>query len=282
LWDLATGETTVLEPPIGLIHLGLKGSSVLSPDGKTAYFAGRREYAVGVLDIERGTWSELKGEREAKGPGEVTFIHEFLSQVTLSDDGKYLAATGMYRPTMLMPSLEVKPEVFVWETSSRKQVQRLRGVSGSGTMRFMPDGSRIVVGKSEGRLEFWNVAKGEREREFGTAAGEALQDFAISPDGKLIVTTSTFSDLNRNVKQREAYLQVWDVATGKEQMRLTSPSGWGRTELSVAKDWSRLAWWVSGDQGILGARMKALPGERRDRSGGEVWVWDVALTSHGK
>jgi hypothetical protein len=54
LWDLTTGETTVLEPPIGLIHLGLKGSSVLSPDGKSAYFAGRREYAVGSWTSRAG------------------------------------------------------------------------------------------------------------------------------------------------------------------------------------------------------------------------------------
>ncbi|MCA9093445.1 MAG: hypothetical protein KDA68_08170 [Planctomycetaceae bacterium] len=272
IWNLETGEIEEIGFDHRYANNSTFGSAAWSPDERTCYFSGAVDLTIGVYRAESGTWEKLSVD-ESRGPGGPWHWYDHLEQIRLSDDGTLIAAAGFSPEERRTRLNEEKSDIYVLDSQSGKPVQRLREVAKAGTFQFSRDGEWIVVGGADGSIDYWNVKTGEKKQGFSGMAGEALQDFAISPDGKLIVTLSTFSELNRNVKKREAYLQVWDAETGKEQLRLTSPMGTGKSEFAVANDWSRLAWWVSPG---FGRDFRRLPGGDRMSIQGQVWVWEMA------
>lgn len=278
IWNLETGEVEEIEPDSQFANIANFSSATWSPDERTFYVSGANDLTIGLFRMESRQWERLTVD-EIHGRERPWHWYDSLQQVCISDDGALIAAAGFPSREWSSRGKEEKSDLYVLESQSGKQVQRLRQVANAGTFQFSGDGEWIVMGSADGSIDFWNIKSGEKKRGFSAIEGELLQDFAISPDGKLIVTSSTFNETNRTIKTREAYLQVWDAETGKEQLRLTSPVGSRGVEFGVAKDWSRLAWWVSSDLGVSGGKMRALPGERRSSYGGQVWVWDLAVSS---
>ena len=120
----------------------------------------------------------------------------------LSPDGKTVAAAGKDRVCFFdvitgrerrhAHPTNVKPE-FLFRTQS---------------VKFAPDGSRLALVGSEGKIRILAVKDGRRIAEFATQSRN-LTGLAFSPDGQTLLTTSF-----------NAPVYAWEVATGQRVRRL--------------------------------------------------------------
>lgn len=81
-------------------------------------------------------------------------------------------------------------------------------------LTFTPDGKILVSGDSRRVVRLWDAATGKQLRLIHQ--DEMVGSFALSPDGKTLVTSSWQSPL----------LRLWDISTGKELRQLAGdPQG---------------------------------------------------------
>jgi WD40 repeat protein len=205
--------------------------------------------------------------------------------VALAPDGKVLAALR-------------DGTVFVWETSSGKELRRLRtSLPVTGPLAFSADGQTLMLVGPEGAVEAWSVATGQKTR--GAAQPARLGGFiqlsgghgALSPDGKLLA--------RQHVDPQNATftVQVRDLATGKDLWEVNA--GTPVFGLCFTPDGKALAWatvtgevhlWDVAKNKDLGQLGEAAPGGRNDsfafapdgkllalhRADGVIQLWDVA------
>jgi eukaryotic-like serine/threonine-protein kinase len=72
------------------------------------------------------------------------------------------------------------------------------------SMGFTPDGATLIVGGSDGRITWWDVASGQLTREIVAHQGEVCA-IAISPDGRVMLTGGPDNSAC-----------MWDVVTGEK------------------------------------------------------------------
>lgn len=183
VWDLRTGQS-----PISFGAGTLPKAIAFSPDGKELASAG----ADGRLHF----W-------EANGGGALRrFKASEAVHIAYSPDGKSLAT--------IAPS----GSTAIWDpaTGEARAYLPLEENASGVSVTFSPDGRRLGVGTSATR--FWDVENkkfvalqlpgADRARR-----GWGNNHFSFSPDGKSVATTNG-----------ESLFQVWDVATGRERLRL--------------------------------------------------------------
>lgn len=107
-------------------------------------------------------------------------------------------------------------------------IDLLRGIRGLG---FSPDGARMAVGGTTGRLRVFDVRSGRQLAELDGHQGE-VAGLAIRPDGRLLASTAT----------DDRQLRLWDLDTFL---------GFGRP-LATGSTWrARLAWTPDGRRLLL-------------------------------
>jgi RNA polymerase sigma factor (sigma-70 family) len=202
LWDTATiTEARRINDKVEL-NPNVWKRLAFSADGKVLAAAGRE----GTLRLwEAATGREIRSAERAVGPD---------AALAFSPDGKTLAIAD-----------KNDKEVRLWDSSSGKDVRRLRGERGTTALAFSPDGKTLACGeeREEGKtlvrsvVHSWDVATG---REVGHCAGHlfGVQRLAFSRDGKRLISGGGGTGL-----------RVWDVATGKDAVPLAENESWANS-----------------------------------------------------
>jgi WD40 repeat protein len=111
-----------------------------------------------------------------------------ITAVSFSADGSKVATGG-------------PGPVRIWEVESGREVARLGGErSGSATLGFSPDGSKLAVANWDGSIQIWELAKSTPTFKLRGHHGQILS-LAWSPDGKTLASGGY-----------DSTVRVWDLA----------------------------------------------------------------------
>jgi WD40 repeat protein len=187
---------------------------LLSGDQKSLFVAGANH----VVHYDFLTGKELRGFPVSAAPNERFFGRmQQLSQFSMavSPDGKTLAIPAL--ATVAFWDLQTGKEIQTWQG----QRDRIESVA------FAPDGKRVLTGAADAGVYLWDVASGERLRDFvlktpvqdnNNFPGQQMGLFhvrsAFSPDGKSV------AGLRWGEK-----LHLWDTAGDKPARELGTAKG---------------------------------------------------------
>ena len=158
-WDLRTGRGLRLtKSPSDKLF------AMPSPDGKRIAMFALNDNAITILDTTTGKPLPTL-TRSATGGG--------VERVTFSPDGRLLAAMYMEAPTSQggqtyggLPSSQVK----IWDVASGREAQTLTLGSSPNEVGFSADGKTLITVAGQGEVVMWDVASGNRLRNFAPPA----------------------------------------------------------------------------------------------------------------
>jgi WD40 repeat protein len=230
LWDSATGREMCSCPGHGVKGDAAKdGVSQLlfSSDAKTLLSLGH--------DNTVRVWHTATGKELRRFAG----YQEPVWTVGLSPDGKTVGAVikQAASTTKTSPGEQTtvtdRPyaaEVWLWDTDTRKQINRWPLPGDLSLTLFSPDFKTLVTaarkGEKSDKIKVWDPRTGILLRSFGEIPFTA----AFSRDGKRLAVTMP------------EYFQVWDVATGKELNRLPHDHGGTIWNVAMCPDGNLLTW----------------------------------------
>jgi WD40 repeat protein len=135
----------------------------------------------------------------------------------------------------LLAGIDTRAVVRVWRVSTGAEVLTFRAHTGlAHAIAFSPDGSLLATSAGDGAA-VWNASTGKRIQ--ALAGSGTVNEIAFSGDGAHLATAGD-----------DGRATVWDVASGRELMKLGSNPG-GLSGLAFNPDGTRLA--VTGNDGRL-------------------------------
>jgi WD40 repeat protein len=255
LWDVASGEE--LRRLEG--HTGLIGGVAFSPDGHLALSANdcqgggsnrpAPDYELRLWDLDTG--KELRRFVGHAYPVRgVAFSPDGRQAFSWGDDGtlrswevetgkevgRFEGHAGPVRGLALSPdgrravSGGEDCTVRLWDTAAGQEVRALSGPTGwAMQVTFSADGGDVLVASGDRVVRVWDVAQGKETGQF-QGHTDPVSSLALSPDGCLALSGSSqhqwFVPQPDN-GDRTGPWRLWDVATGKELRRLSTPPGQG-------------------------------------------------------
>jgi WD40 repeat protein len=221
----------------------------LAPDGKTLAI-GDLDSSVSVCDVSSGKtlWSATEHAGEIR-------------TVAFSPDGTALATGGD------------DGVVYLWSTATHRLQARLTGHTQRVTaVVFAPGGRTLVSGSLDGTIRCWDAATYQARWAIPVSPGgvmPAVLCVRFSPDGKTIATSVDF----------DAYLRLWDSATGQGLMALRGDAGCIRA-VDFAPDGTGLA--VGDNRGYLTIWDLKSRRPRTSWNAGSGWIISVAFSADGR
>ncbi|MDX6577132.1 MAG: hypothetical protein QOE96_3085 [Blastocatellia bacterium] len=161
-WDLRTGRGLRLsKAPSDKLF------AMPSPDGKRIAMFAPNDNAITILDTTTNRTLQTL-TRSATGGG--------VERVTFSPDGRLLAAMYMEDQASQsgqtyggLPSSQVK----IWDVASGREVQTITLGSAPSKVGFSADGKALITVAGQGEVVMWDVASGNRLRNFAAPAASA-------------------------------------------------------------------------------------------------------------
>jgi HEAT repeat protein/WD40 repeat protein len=172
------------------------------PDGKRVVSAYKQSFAL--WDVTNG-----KVIRAFQNPK----VYDWTTTITISADGKRaLSGHG-------------SGYLNLWDLRQGKLIRGFRrtdrGFGGIRSVWFLPGGNRALATQQRS-VKLWDVTTGKLIRTFNP--GKGIKLLALSPDGKRALSGRFLGRVGA-----PAPLSVWDVANGKEVLRLEGEIGFFRT-----------------------------------------------------
>ena len=187
LWDVADPRR-----PLELTGAGLAGTdAVISPDGRTLI----TDYANWTTNTFGIRLWDLADPRHPVplATRTVPMSSGFGPRLALSQDGRVLALTGKYEPT-----------VRLWDVSDRARPTSLAVVqssaNGTRAVTFSPDGTLLATADPLGAARVWNVRDPRRPAMLAEVTGSSVTSVAFAPDGRTLAAGSA-----------DHSVRLWDI-----------------------------------------------------------------------
>lgn len=193
-WDTQTGKEKNM-----IIHNQLPSHVILSSDGKTLVNSEFGDVFLWDIDTAK-LRNRINSDLERIYSGRPYAIN-------LSEDGTTLGQFGH--------SGKDKRHFFCWNLKTGEQREPFIGqfediIPRTVSKMLSPDGKRLVVGKDDGTIQFWNTYTGALERTH-TKNKDWIHSMAYSQDGKLFAA----GDGNHTI-------HVWDAVTAEHIATFTT------------------------------------------------------------
>jgi len=152
--------------------------------------------------------------------------------------------------------------IKLWDAETGICIKTMKGHTlNIWSIKFTPDGSKIISGSFDKTIKIWNVATGELIR---TISGhtEAIVDLAVSPDGQTIASASD-----------DKTIKLWRISDGK--LLHTLQGGDEHVQaLAFSSDGKRLI--SSGrDKPVIGEFLQNFFGDSKYNKGVSMRLWDL-------
>lgn len=164
------------------VSLGADGLA-FSPDS-SRLFVGDANGLIQIFDANSGT--AIKKLQDMGG----------VDQFAFSEDGGRLA-TWNYKG------------ITIWDISAAKEVRFFPEKSRFTALTLNRDGNLLITGTEDGKIQIWEVRKGQCISEMDLRARDWVNFFALDEKRKLLLSAQGQDDIG-----------VWDLATGKKQRDL--------------------------------------------------------------
>lgn len=109
--------------------------------------------------------------------------------------------------------------IQIWRVSTGKELRRFDSLRSGLGMALSSDGTKLVLGHSEGYLgmmEVWDVATGKIFRRFPGQANP-VESVGFAPDAKIVASENH----QGNDIRADGFIDLWDLNTGKKLRRLS-------------------------------------------------------------
>jgi WD40 repeat protein len=168
-----------------------RGTTSANPIWTPGVSADGRLVATGSSDGEVRFWSMPDGR-----PHGVPLRFPYgNADAQLSPDGRLLSTVPLTRDV-------VQDRVEIWNVRQRRRVATLRPAAGAASARFSPDGRRLAVSDTRGRVTLYSTATWKPAT--GTLTGGKASWLTFSPDSQ------TFAAGNA-----DGTVRLWDVRSGQ-------------------------------------------------------------------
>jgi WD40 repeat protein len=205
IWDAATGHVLVEYQPQTHLSTAIVPSTHANPQAQTnAQSGGNFVYSSswspdgkliassvdgGAYGYEIQVWNSQTGNLVYKlQPNANPTASDYISQVSWSPDGKYIALT-------------VDGNVQVWSVATKSVVTKYAG----GSFAWSPDGKDIVSTEDVNTVQVWTALTGKTIYTYKGHAGQ----------GNNGPSTVAWSSDGRRIASGGSDVQVWDATTGE-------------------------------------------------------------------
>ena len=187
LWDVASGQQIRSESEKienSRYVAPLPAGAVFSPDGgKVVYMNSDQRIREWDLKVEM-TWEVPSFSSDSSQSALVVF----------APDARLLASVG------------TDNTILVWNVSTGKKLQVLKGHSGQVNSVVFTPNNRLLSGSADGTIRLWDLNSGKELRTYRDNGGWIL---ACSPSGFLAISYKAGG------WGQEGVLQLWDLETGE-------------------------------------------------------------------
>ncbi len=254
VWEAAGGKELTK-----LLDLDTTAALTFNRDGSevVSVTSGEAPFQIGVPPEKRTTPGFRVTITDAK-TGKFTFPftrNGERGEAALSADGSRVVLVAWNLNTS-WPGLNAPKSVTVYETRTGRELCTLAVPKGQTVMAvaFLPDGRIVTRSGRDSVLRFWDADTGKALREAPLPGATLGSPFAISPDGKRVVTVTSNPP---NV------VKVSDLETGRELATLTGHGGIvsslafsrdGRWLATGATDNAVMVWDMGSGQQVVALR----------------------------
>lgn len=175
--------------------------------------------------------------------------------------------------------------ITVWDINTTKELRFYPEESRFTALALNHDGSLLITGTEDSKIQIWEVGKGQRVTEMDLNAGDWVNFFTVDERRKLLLSALGQNDIT-----------VWDLSTGKKQRELkghTDQVVWLKlfpekhTVFSISDDGTLKTWdYLTG---VLQSRWEVPPGfvtnkgewlvSADAKAKNKIQVWQIASRS---
>ncbi len=193
-------------------HDGAVRSVAFSPNGELVA-SGSDDNAIRIWNVATGELSQVLRDHS-------NAVHS----VAFSPSGKFVLSGGQEKKDK---------QIRLWNLAGYQEVRVLHATVFTGqdedavlSARFSPDGSEIVTANRDRTASLWDVASGERLRQFQEGHEFLVTRSVFFPDGRRLATGAGDNSV-----------RIWDVARGTQLVELTPTGRLGTLAISPDGDW---------------------------------------------